>query len=134
MLKTIVAGFLLSLVFLSWYKSGKDGKNSLDTKYSIDAMKADFNQLLAQIKNNHPALYDFTGKDEYQEIVKQQFKKIGEPATIIDFYKMLLPLVVKIGCGHSQLWLPQWVWKDSAVGFLPLRLFIEKGEYILSAI
>ncbi len=128
MLKTIVAGLLLSLILLSWYKSGKNEQVSLDTKYSTDAMKADFNQLLAQIKNNHPALYDFTGKDEYQEIVKLQFEKIREPATITDFYKILLPLMVKIGCGHSQLWLPQWVWNDSAVGFLPLRLFIEKGR------
>jgi hypothetical protein len=133
-LKVINAGnrrvilFLLYLVFLFGYNSGKKQQTPLDAKYSTDAMKADFNQLLAQIKNNHPALYDFTGKDEYQEIVRQQFEKIRHPATITDFYKMLLPLVVKIGCGHSQLWLPQWVWNDSAVGFLPLRLFVEKGK------
>ncbi len=123
-----VAGLLLTLVFLSGYKSGKKEQTSLDTKYSTTAMKADFNQLLAQIEKNHPALYDFTSRETYQEIVKQQFEKIRDPATITDFYKILLPLVVKIGCGHSQLWLPAWVWKDSAVGFLPLRLFIEKGR------
>jgi Peptidase family S41 len=122
-----VVGFLLSLVFLPGFKSGKD-QIRLDAKYSVPAMKADFNQLLAQIERNHPALYDFTNKVEYQEVVRQQFEKIREPATVTDFYKILLPLVVKIGCGHSQLWLPAWVWKDSAVGFLPLRLFIEKGR------
>ncbi|HEV3222733.1 MAG TPA: S41 family peptidase [Puia sp.] len=119
---------LLCLVFLSGHKSDKKQQIPLDTKYSTAAMKADFNQLLAQIKNNHPALYDFTCKDVYQEIVKQQFDKIRDSATVTDFYKILLPLVVKIGCGHSQLWLPQRVWNDSAVGFLPLRLFIEKGK------
>src|SRR5450432_2771171 len=123
-----VIGLIFILVFLPGYKSGKKGQSGLDTKYSTTAMKADFYQLLAQIKKNHPALYDFTSKDEYQAIVKQQFEKITEPATVTDFYKILLPLVVKICCGHSELWLPQWVWKDSAVGFLPLRLFIEKGR------
>jgi Peptidase family S41 len=123
-----VIGLLLSLVFLPGYKSGNKEQNTLDTKYSMTAMKADFYQLLAQIDKNHPALYDFTSKDEYQVVVKQQFEKIRGPATVTDFYKILLPLVVKIGCGHSQLWLPQWVWKDTAVGFLPLRLFIEKGR------
>jgi hypothetical protein len=123
-----VVGLLLSLVFLAGYKSGKKEQTMLDTKYSTTAMKADFYQLLAQIEKNHPALYDFTSKDAYQVVVKQQFEKIRDPATVTDFYKILLPLVVKIGCGHSQLWLPAWVWKDSAVGFLPLRLFIEKGR------
>ena len=123
-----VVGLLLSLVFLAGYKSGKKEQTSLDTKYSTTAMKADFYQLLAQIEKNHPALYDFTSKDAYQAVVRQQFEKIRDSATVTDFYKILLPLVVKIGCGHSELWLPQWVWKDSTVGFLPLRLFIEKGK------
>lgn len=123
-----VAGLLFTLFFLCGYKSGKKYLISLDTKYSTTAMKADFYQLLSQIEKNHPALYDFTSREEYQELVKQQLEKIRDPATITDFYKILLPLVVKIGCGHSQLWLPQWVWQDSAVGFLPLRLFIEKGR------
>ena len=123
-----VLGLLLCLVFLPGYKSKKKDQPSLDTRYSTTAMKADFNQLLAQIEKNHPALYDFTSKDDYQKVVKQQLEKIRDPATVTDFYKILLPLVVKIGCGHSQLWLPQWLWKDSAVGFLPLRLFIEKGK------
>ena len=127
LIKNIIP-FLLCLFFLSGYKSDKKQQIPLDTKYAASAMKADFNQLLAQIKNNHPALYDFTGRDEYQEIVKQQFEKIRDSATVTDFYKILLPLVVKIGCGHSQLWLPQRVWNDSAVGFLPLRLFIEKRK------
>jgi Peptidase family S41 len=121
-------GLLLGLVFLPGFKSGGRQQPVLETKYSRTAMKADFYQLLAQIEKNHPALYDFTGKDEYQVVVQQQFKKISDSAAVTDFYKILLPLVVKIGCGHSQLWLPQWVWKDSAAGFLPLRLFIEKGR------
>jgi len=125
---TRILGLLLSLVLLAGYNSGKKEQTSLDTKYSTTAMKADFYQLLAQIEKNHPALYDFTSKDAYQEVVRRQFDKIRDPATVTDFYKILLPLVVKIGCGHSELWLPQWVWKDSAVGFLPLRLFIEKGR------
>lgn len=122
-----LAKLLFSLFILFGFKSDKR-QVTLDTKYSVSAMQADFYQLLAQIEKNHPALYDFTSKDEYQVVVEQRFKKIKEPATITDFYKILVPLVVKIGCGHSQLWLPQWVWKDSAIGFLPLRLFIEKGK------
>jgi hypothetical protein len=123
-----VVGLLFSLVFLPGFKSAREKRIALDTKYSVPAMKEDFNQLLTQIEKNHPALYDFTSKDEYQKIVRQQFEKIRDSATVTDFYKILLPLVVKIGCGHSQLWLPAWVWKDSAVGFLPLRLFIDKGR------
>jgi len=123
-----VVGLLLSLVFLPGFQSGWKKQITLDTKYAVPAMKEDFNQLLAQIEKNHPALYDFTSKDEYREVVKQQFEKIRDSTTVTDFYKILLPLVVKIGCGHSELWLPAWVWKDSAVGFLPLRLFIDKGR------
>ncbi len=100
----------------------------MDTEYSVTEMQGDFRQLLALIENNHPALYDFTNKVAYQKLVAQRFGKIRDSANLTDFYKILLPLVVKIGCGHSQLWLPAWVWQDSTVGFLPLRLFIEKGR------
>jgi hypothetical protein len=135
---------LLTSPFFSYAQSGSKAARSdmsrlgnkkqitLDTKYSVPAMKEDFTQLLAQIEKKHPALYDFTSREEYQTLVKQQFEKIRDPSTVTDFYKILSPLVVKIGCGHSQLWLPAWVWKDSVVGFLPLRLFIDKGRvYIL---
>ena len=123
---------LVSLVFLPGYKSGGKKPTALDTKYSVPEMQADFKELLARIEKNHPALYDFTSRVEYQKLVTEQFKKIRDSATLTDFYKILLPLVVKIGCGHSQLWLPVWVWQDSTVGFLPLRLFIEKGRvYVL---
>ncbi len=118
---------MISLVILLGFKSDKK-QTPLDTRYSVSAMQADFHQLLAQIEKNHPALYDFTSREGYQKLMQQQYGKIKEPATIVDFYKILLPLVVKIGCGHSELWLPQTVWQDSSVGFVPLRLFIEKGK------
>ena len=123
-----IFGLILLLVFTAGYKNKEEEKSNLAKKYPVNGMQADFYQLLAQIEKNHPALYDFTSKEEYQKVIKQQFAKIKDSATIVDFYKILMPLVVKIGCGHSELWLPQWVWQDSTVGFLPLRLFIEKDK------
>src|SRR5450432_379455 len=128
----LISVLLLCLIFLAAYKSDKQDQPVLDAKYSVSAMQADFNQLLNLIEKNHPALYAYTGKEAYQAIVKKQFEKIKDSTTVVDFFKILMPLVVKIGCGHSQLWLPQWVWKDPTVGFLPLRLFVEKGRvYIM---
>lgn len=123
-----ISGLILLLVFTAGYKNNEEEKSNLANKYPVSALQADFYQLLAQIEKNHPALYDFTSKEEYQKVIKKQFEKINDSATVVDFYKILMPLVVKIGCGHSELWLPQWVWQDSSVGFLPLRLFIEKGK------
>ena len=128
----LISVLLLCLSFLASYKSDRKDQPGLDTKYSVSAMQADFNQLLILIEKNHPALYAYTSNEAYQAMVKKQFEKIKDSATVVDFFKILMPLVVKIGCGHSQLWLPQWVWKDPTVGFLPLRLFVEKESvYIM---
>jgi Peptidase family S41 len=128
----LISVLLLCLIFLAAYKSDRQDQPVLNAKYSATAMQADFNQLLNLIETNHPALYAYTSKEAYQAVVKMQFEKIQDSATVVDFLKILMPLVVKVGCGHSQLWLPQWVWKDSTVGFLPLRLFVKKGRvYIM---
>ena len=118
---------MIGLVILLGFKTDQK-LTPPDTRYSVSAMQADFNQLLAQIEKNHPALYDFTNREAYQKLIKQQYAKIKDSATIVDFYKILMPLVEKIGCGHTELWLPQTVWQDSSIGFVPLRLFIEKGK------
>jgi hypothetical protein len=55
---------ILLLVFTAGYKNKEEEKSNLAKKYPVNGMQADFYQLLAQIEKNHPALYDFTSKEE----------------------------------------------------------------------
>jgi C-terminal processing protease CtpA/Prc len=128
--------FIDSILFLMCGCSGTESIEqhlAIDEKYPAHLLKEDYEQLLRVLNKNHPALYDFTDKDEYHRLVKLQSEKITDSLTISEFYHVLLPLVSKIGCGHSGVHLPEWVWKDSTITLLPLKLFFHnKRGYVIN--
>ena len=112
-------------------KTKADQHFAIHDKYPASSLRQDYEQLIRILKKNHPALYDFTKEKEYESLISLQSKKITD-LTICNFYNILAPLVAKIGCGHSRVYLPDWVWKDPAATFLPLDLFFQnKKAYII---
>jgi C-terminal processing protease CtpA/Prc len=97
-------------------------------KYAPYLLKEDFGQLVRVIQKNHPALYDFTPKQAYDLLIKQQSKKITDSLTGSEFYQIISPLITKIGCGHSAIYFPESFWRDTATAVLPLKVFIEKDR------
>ena len=103
----------------------------LKKKYAPKVLKEDYEQLIRVIKKNHPALYAYTPREELDELMKLQFEKITDSLSISDFYNLVVPIVSKIGCGHTNLNLPDWVWKDFTVAILPFNLFFhDRRAYI----
>jgi hypothetical protein len=103
---------------------------SLSTIYPVEELREDFQQLVA-ITRQHPALHAFTDEVEYRQLVRQQAQKLNQPLAITDFYRVLMPLVTKIGCGHSALDFERII-SDSSATVLPLRLVFHQGRgYVL---
>jgi len=119
------------ILYLTSSCSNNDKANqhlSISEKYPVNILHEDYGQLIRVLKKNHPALYDFTIKNDYESLIKLQDEKITDSLTISGFYNILSPLVTKIGCGHSGVHLPDWVWKDSTVTLLPLDLFFQNNK------
>lgn len=136
MRKVIYPKFSLMLLLLATAVGCTDRAEqppSLTRKYPPAALREDAEQVVRVATKYHPAMYDFTSRNDYEQLVKRQLASITDSLTLPAFYRIVSPLVTKIGCGHSNLGFPESVWQDSATGVLPLRLFFERGSgYVIT--
>lgn len=71
-------------------------------KFSKKELQADFQQL-TQLLKAHPALYRFTSKTDFDALVKSQLGKVNDSLSLREFYKVCVPIVTAIGCGHTKM-------------------------------
>jgi hypothetical protein len=128
MRRLILIGWILFLKSSCSNSDKTDQHLAISEKYPVNSLHEDYEQLIRVLKKNHPAMYDFTTKNEYERLIKLQDESITDSLTISGFYNILSPLVTEIGCGHSRVHLPNWVWKDSTVTLLPLDLFFQNNK------
>ncbi len=80
------------------------------------------------MEKGHSILYKFTDKPAFDQFVEAQFVKIDKPMSLAEFYRIVSPVLTKIGCGHSSLWLPKGYWKNASAKLMPLRLVFLDGK------
>lgn len=96
--------------------------------FTVEELRSDFRQMEGLMEKGHPLLYKFTDKPDFDLFVKDQYARIERPMSLIEFYRILSPVLAKIGCGHSSLWLPKGYWKNISAKLLPLRLVFLDGK------
>ncbi len=106
-------------------------ENEKPRLFTIEELKADFQQMSELMEKGHSILYEFTDRPTFNQFVKDQFAKIDKPMSLTEFYKILSPVLARIGCGHSSLWLPKGYWKNASAKLMPLRLvFLDGKAYV----
>jgi hypothetical protein len=96
--------------------------------FSMQELQDDFRQLREAIESQHPALYAFTPQAEFDRLFAQQFDQIKQPLRVEEFYRIIAPVVARIGCGHSSLRTPQGYWDQAPAGLFPLELGFTGGR------
>ena len=100
-------------------------------KYSVKELQEDFLQFRRHLEEIYPYPYEFIIKESLDESFEAQYKKISKPMSIHEFYKILVPLKAKIGCGHAHLDYPDEYRRNVQVFKFPLILrFLEDKCYI----
>lgn len=97
-------------------------------KFAVKELQDDFLQLREAMEHRNSILYEFTEKSVFHRLFEDQFSKIDRPMSLAEFYRIISPVVAKIGCGHSAAWLPKGYWKNNPVKLLPLRLVFLEGK------
>ena len=103
----------------------------LDTIFSRKQLEEDLGMIMdAMIL--HPKLYEYTSKEEFENLYKQIQAKLKDDMTADDFLKLAYPLLERIGCGHSSL-LPSMSYFGNPEGkTVPISVrFEEDKTYIL---
>jgi hypothetical protein len=64
-------------------------------------MKKDILELRKGLEKNHPGLYWYTSKEQFDSAWNMLDAATNKPMSDIDFFKSLLPVVAKVKCAHT---------------------------------
>ena len=101
--------------------------------YSEEILRKDLEEIKNILITNHPAPYQFTGKEAFEKFYSEQLEKINRPMNLGEYFLIAAPLVESLHCGHTWISLPDDFWSSEEIVFLPLGL-IFSGNKAYSAI
>lgn len=100
--------------------------------FNTEKLQEDFMQMRQALEETHPALYDYIEKDSLDSLFNYYYQQIDTPLTFNDFYKLLSSVIVKIGCGHTKLWIPSDYWNIVPKRLFPLKIVFSHGKVFVS--
>lgn len=74
---------------------------SLGQKIPASNLKKDLNKLHHGLYKNHPGLFDYIDATVWDDITDSIFLKADTAMTVLEFYRAFVPMVTRIGCGHT---------------------------------
>lgn len=100
--------------------------------FNQEQLKEDFGIFRGALEEAHPGLYWYRSKEEMDSTFNRVFESLDHEMTEHAFYKAIVPVVSKIGCGHTwaaaTVKLQKKLWNEGKV--LPLSLkFIQDKAY-----
>lgn len=100
--------------------------------FTIEELKEDFVQMRKILEEDHANLYEYTEADSFNKLFEQQFKLIDHPMNLSDFFKILTPIVAKVGCGHTNVWMPNEYWNSEPDKLFPLKLKMIESNIVVT--
>ena len=92
----------LGLLLLVWMVGAVCAQSyNPDKKYKIRDLREDFELLRGALENAHPSTYWYTPKDSFARYFSETYALIDHEMTEREFYRLLLPLLVRVHCGHT---------------------------------
>jgi hypothetical protein len=133
-MKILSQRLLIAVFILLISQSAKPQRRS--PTFSVQELQQDYEIFVRVLREAHPGLYRYTSKQEFTDLFEKTKLSINREMTEEEFYKLLMPLIVKIRCGHTK-----WFRKDKTddpyafynTNLFPLQLyFIEEKAYVIN--
>ena len=103
----------------------------LQTKYSVQELQEDFQQMRQTLEEDHANIYEYTNKETFDKLFEQQYKLIDQPMSLNEFFKLLTPITARVGCGHTNLWMPNEYWNSGYNKLFPLQIKLIDGYAVV---
>ncbi len=103
-----------------------------EDQYSVEDLKEDFLQMRKALEENHVNLYEYTNKETFDKLFEQQFKLIEHPMQLNEFFKTLTPITARVGCGHTNVWMPGKYWNSEPDKLFPLQIKMIEGNVVVT--
>ncbi len=105
----------------------RDKKN----EFTVKELQEDFQQMRRMLEENHADLYEYTNKETFDKLFEQQYDLITQPMTLNEFFKLLTPITAGVGCGHTNLWMPDEYWNSGSGKLFPLQIKLIEGYAVV---
>ena len=127
MLKSISFFLCCFMVFLSF---GQSTDYVFGAKISPDKLKTDFSILLSSLRENHPALYEYTSKSSFDLLAEDCLSLLTDSLTEGEFHVFIRKFTQVMGCGHTVAH-PSLNWYKAIIEggtLIPLHIFIQGDQ------
>jgi hypothetical protein len=74
-----------------------------EQKIEPEKLRADFKLARRALEEGHSGIYRYTAKEKLDELFDRAEKSLTQPLSMIEFYRVLAPVVAAIKCGHTQV-------------------------------
>lgn len=78
-------------------------QKQVDTIYNVEDMTEDFKYLHKHLMINHPGIFKYTSKENWETIYQNTLKRINEPLQNVKYRLILREYLANIKCGHTQV-------------------------------
>jgi hypothetical protein len=131
-----IAFFLILISALSSCAINKENYDP-SKKYSRQQLQQDYTILKNILEKKHPSIYWYTAKDSMDQYFKNYYAAIEDSMAELEFnWKILVPLLAKIHCGHTSIGMSKaynkWVSNKRYPSF-PLFLKIWNDTMVVTA-
>ncbi len=99
--------------------------------YSTQKLQEDFLQMRKTLEENHADLYEYTNKETFDKLFEKQYKLIDHPMQLSEFYKILTLITAHVGCGHTNVWMPNKYWNSNPNKLFPLIIKMMEGYAVV---
>ncbi len=102
----------------------------LINKFTVKQLQEDFRQMRQTLEEDHANLYEYTKKSIMDTLFDRQYELLDSPMTLVEFFRVITPITAKIGCGHTNLWMPGEYWKPEPDKLFPIKIELIEGKVI----
>jgi hypothetical protein len=96
--------FKYIILFYSFtFSANIQAQKQADTIYNVEDMTEDFKYLHKHLLLNHPGIYKYTSKENWETIYQNTLKKINVPLQNVKYRLILREYLANIKCGHTQV-------------------------------
>ncbi len=100
--------------------------------FSREQVRTDVIQLREVLETIHCCLYEYTPKAIFDSLFQNGLETVDGTMQPHDIFRLLAPVVERVGCGHTSLWMPMSFWTLDTTGLFPLQVRLVEDAVLVS--
>ena len=116
----VLVAFVVVFIAFGCRSVAQENKERL----SAAELQDDLEQFRGIIESKHPQLYRFNSAEYFDSLFEAAENSFHDDMKIEDAFPHFSKIIASIGCGHSQISVPQWFWTDKNSGYFPFQIHL----------